>query len=421
VNNASLARSLRRAADLLDLHGASSFRVQAYRNAARSVEAESRALSEQVDDGVDLTRIPGIGKEMAAHIGELVERGALAFAEELAAEIPASLIDVAALPGVGAARARQFQRELGIVTVEALEAAARTGRVRRLAGFGAASQARILASIEQRRAEAAELAESEIDAAAGEARRGLLEVGHIRGDLHMHSTWSDGHDGIEEMVAACAARGYDFMALTDHSRSLKIAGGLDVGDLNRQRAEVERVRKRHPELQILHGAEVEILPDGSLDYDEDVLARLDVVVAAVHSRFTLPAAEQTARVLRALERGTVDVLAHPTGRKIGRRPPMRFDLEAILRCAAEHEVAVELNALPQRMDLTVRQLERARELGVKVAIGTDAHRVDGLELMTTGVAHARRAGLRKPDVLNAMKLKPLLRFLRGRRKRMRSA
>lgn len=416
MNNASIARALRRAADLLALEGANSFRVRAYRNAARAVAGEPRSLSEQVDAGLDLTRISGVGKEMAAHIRELVERGTLAFAEELAAEIPASLIDVAGLPGVGATRAQQLRHELGIETVEALEAAARIGRLRRLSGFGLASQARILASIEQRRAEAAELGESEVGERAEEELPGLIELVDVRGDLHMHSTWSDGRNTIEEMAVACVALGYEYMAVTDHSRSLKIAGGLDAEDLRRQRGEIERVRLRHPEVHILHGAEVEILADGSLDFDDDVLAELDLVVGAVHSRFTLPAAQQTARVLRALEGGLVDVLAHPTGRKIGRRPPMQLDIEAVLRCAAEHHVAVELNALPHRMDLAARHLRLARDLGVRVAIGTDAHRVEALEYMAGGVSQARRARLEKQDVLNALELEAVLRLLKSRRR-----
>lgn len=251
----------------------------------------------------------------------------------------------------------------------------------------------------------------EIEAAENGTLPRLLEPGDIRGDLQMHSTWSDGRNTIEEMVAACEALGYEYMAITDHSRSLTVAGGLDERRLRLQAGEIERVRQRHPGIRILHGAEVEILPDGALDFPDEVLAGLDLVVAAVHSRFDLPAAVQTQRILRALENPQVDVLAHPTGRKIDRRRPMRMDLDEVLACAAENHVAVELNALPRRLDLKDTQVRRACQLGAMVVIDTDAHSVDDLANMALGVAQARRGWLGANDLLNALPLGDLLQRL----------
>jgi DNA polymerase (family 10) len=215
------------------------------------------------------------------------------------------------------------------------------------------------------------------------------------------------------MLEACVERGYEYFAITDHSRSLAMTGGLDEERLLEQWKEIDAVQERHPEIRILKSLEVDILDDGSLDLSDEMLERLDLVLVSVHSRFGLPPDKQTARILRALRHPAVNVFAHPTGRLINERDPYEFDLEEVLRCAADHSVAVELNANPARLDLRDTDLARARELGVRVTIGTDAHRARDLAHMRYGVEQARRAWLTREHVLNA---RPLAEFLEALRK-----
>jgi DNA polymerase (family 10) len=242
----------------------------------------------------------------------------------------------------------------------------------------------------------------EIEAAAAGRLPHLIRVEDLRGDLHMHSTWSDGRNSIEEMVAACAARDYEYMVISDHSKSLAMTGGLDAYRLREQWKEIDEVRARHPEIRILRSMEVDILGDGSLDLEDEMLAGLDLVLVSLHSRLDLPAAQQTERVLRALEHPEVNIFCHPTARLINRRKPAEFDVEIVLRRAAELGVAVELNSSPSRLDLKDTHLVLARELGCKVVIDTDSHRTRELELMRYGVEQARRAGLGARDVLNTL-------------------
>jgi len=585
MENLEIAKVLSQMADLLEIQDANPFRVRAYRNAARFVDGYAKPMRKLVEEESDLTDLPGIGREMARHIHELIETAGLSVLDELAEKIPRSLIDVIELPGVGPKKAKKLWKELGIETVDELEQRAEAGEVAALDGFGEKSQQKILTGIEQFRqhrsrfklveadllvqplleylrerpeVERLEVAGSyrrrvetvgdidllaiatdaeavmdrftsypkvtqiqmsgrtrgrvslqsglevdlriltepsygaamvyftgskehniklrkraierglrlseygvfredggggdeseEKDPWAGEqlagrtekevystvelpwiepelredrgeveaAARGelpvLVELSDMKGDLQMHSTWSDGKNSIEEMVAACAARGYEYMALTDHSKALAMTGGLDAKRIREQWKEIEEVQERHPEIRILRSQEVDILADGTLDQDEDVLEELDLVVVSVHSRFDLPAAEQTARVLTALRHPHVDVLAHPTGRLINRRPPFDLQIDEVLDCAKENGVVVELNAHPERLDLKDSHLMLARELGLKVAISTDAHRARDLDLMHYGVEQARRAWLSKADVVNALPLKEFLQLLRS--------
>ena len=577
MENLEIARVLSQMADLLEIQNANPFRVRAYRNASRMVDAHAVPLRKLVAEGVDLTSLPSIGKDMSAHIVELVESGELAALDELTTQIPRSLIDVMELSGVGPKKARKLWQELGVETIDALEEAAQEGRVATLAGFGVKSEQKILAGIEQFRMhrgrfkiseadqlvlplleylreldgiEALEVAGSfrrrretvgdidllvitddpevamdrfihfpkvarvelsgetrgrvalqsglevdlrilpresygaalvyftgskehnirlrkralerglrlseygvfrqdeaaeaeadpwageqlagreekdvyrvvdlewippelredrgEIEAAAGEGLPELVEIDQIRGDLQMHSTWSDGKNSIEEMLQGCVAKGYEYFALTDHSKALAMTGGLDARRIREQWKEIEDVQARHPEIRILRSQEVDILADGTLDQDEDVLEELDLVVVSVHSRFELPAAEQTRRIIRALEHPRVHILAHPTGRLINKRPPFDLDIDEILHCAKENRVLVELNAHPERLDLKDTHLMRARELGLGVVISTDAHRVQHLDLMRYGVEQARRAWLGPADIVNTQALEPFL-------------
>ncbi|MEJ2238056.1 MAG: PHP domain-containing protein, partial [Gemmatimonadales bacterium] len=248
----------------------------------------------------------------------------------------------------------------------------------------------------------------EFDAADRQSLPQLITLEDIRGDLQMHSTWSDGKESIESMLAACAARGYEYFAITDHSKALAMTGGLDATRLREQWEEIGEVASRHDEIQILRGMEVDILADGGLDLEDEMLAELDVVLISVHSRFDLPAAKQTERILRAIQHSDVDILAHPTGRQINRRDAMSFDLDAVLECAAENQVAVELNAHPDRLDLNDVQLMQARDRGCDIVISTDAHRISDLDLMKYGVQQARRAWLESEAVLNTLPLKDVV-------------
>jgi DNA polymerase (family 10) len=565
LDNPEIARTLEEVADILEIQNANPFRIRAYRNAVRTVETVTVPLRRWVEENRQLTDLPGIGKEMANHIKEMVETGTLGFRDELLAEVPRSLIELMRLPGLGPKKARRVWDELKIGSVDELEAAAKEGRIAALPGFGAKSQEKILAGIadyrqqgsrfllneaersvepllaylretpEIERLEVAgsyrrrketigdidllaiasqplpvmerfrgyaqvdkilmagdtrstvvlgsglqvdlrvvpadcygaalvyftgskehnvklrrraverglriseygvftvheegsgtegecigggeeaevyatvglawippELREDhgEIELAAAGRIPELIRVEDLRGDLHMHSTWSDGRNSIAEMVAACAARGYEYMVISDHSKSLAMTGGLDAYRLREQWKEIDEVRARHPEIRVLRSMEVDILGDGSLDLEDEMLAGLDLVLVSLHSRLDLPLVPQTERVLKALEHRQVNIFCHPTARLINRRKPAELDLEVILRRAAELGVALELNCSPNRLDLKDTHLRLARELGCKIVIDTDSHRTRELDLMRYGVDQARRAGLGPGDVLN---------------------
>ena len=572
MDNPEIARILEEVADILEIQNANPFRIRAYRNATRTVETLTVPLRRWVEENRPLTDLPGIGKEMANHIREMVETGTLGFRDELLAEVPRSLIELMRLPGLGPKKAKKVHDELKISSVEELEAAAREGRIANLPGFGAKSQEKILAGIQEYRqhgsrllladaeryvepllaylretpeVERLEVAGSyrrrketvgdidllaiashpvpvmerfrsypqmdkilmagdtrstivlgsglqvdlrvvpaecygaalvyftgskehnvklrrravekglriseygvfrvqernqeeegefiagreeadvyatvglawvppelredrgEIEAAAAGRLPHLIRVQDLRGDLHMHSTWSDGRASIEEMVEACAARGYEYMVISDHSKSLAMTGGLDAYRLRQQWAEIDEVRARHPEIRILRSMEVDILGDGSLDLEDEMLAGLDLVLVSLHSRFDLPSDQQTERVLRALEHPAVNVFCHPTARIINRRKGVEMDLDLVFRRAAELGVALELNSSPNRLDLRDSHLKLAKELGCKVVINTDSHRTRELDLMRYGVEQARRAGLEPGDVLNTLPFEDL--------------
>jgi len=257
----------------------------------------------------------------------------------------------------------------------------------------------------------------EVEAADAGRLPELLTLDDIRGDLHWHTTWSDGADDVETMLEACAARGYEYAAITDHSQALRMTGGLDAAKLARQWealdiVERERERERGEAAPtLLRGLEVDILKDGRLDLDDDWLERLDIVVASVHSFFDLAQADQTERIVRALGHPSVNVLAHPTGRLLGRRDGIDVDLDAIFAAAAEHGVAIECNASPYRLDASDVHLMRAVRAGCTIVIDSDAHAAAGLDDMRFGVLTARRAWLGVDQVLNAWPLERVRAFL----------
>ena len=577
MENLEISRTLGQMADLLEIQDANPFRVRAYRNAARIIAELPTQLTELVGQKADLTELPSIGKDLARHIEELVETGRLALLDELGKDVPPRLIEVVRLPGLGPKKARRLWVELGIESVDDLEAAARSGLIEELPGFGVKSQEKILSGIErfrqntrrfglsvadrlvepllerlravegvervevagsyrrrketvgdidllavaddgapvmraflddpgvaevdmagdtrssvilasglevdlrvvpaesygaalvyftgskehniklrqraldrgmhlseyglfERRAEDEEREgrfeegrvpapeEEDIYAAVGlpwilptlredrgeieAAEKGelprVVELADLRGDLHMHSTWSDGKVSIEEMLEACVARGYEYMAISDHSKALAMIGGMDAEALELQLAQIETLRERHDEIRLLASMEIDILADGSLDLEDEMIERLDLVLVSIHSRFQLPRAEQTRRLVRAIEHPAVQIVGHPFGRRIGRRRPIDVDVDDILHCARENGVAMELNAHPERLDLSDTNLIKARELGVKLVISTDAHTPAQLDLIRYGIEQAQRAWLTPDEVINTL---PLDRFL----------
>jgi DNA polymerase (family X) len=241
----------------------------------------------------------------------------------------------------------------------------------------------------------------------------LVELGDIRGDLHAHTNASDGQHSIEALAEAARARGYQYILVSDHSRSSPVAGGLSAEELRAHVEEIRAARRARPDIRILAGSECDILPDGSMDYPDELLAELDVVIGAVHSRFKQPKDEMTRRICTALANPHVNVLAHPTGRLVGERDPYEVDLDEVLRAAKRHGKAVEINASPQRLDLNDVHGRRASELGVLVAINSDTHMLAHLDHMGLGVATARRAWIRPSQVVNAWPVEELLAWAKG--------
>jgi DNA polymerase (family X) len=255
----------------------------------------------------------------------------------------------------------------------------------------------------------------EIEAAAQHSLPHLVELADIKGDVHMHTTETDGQNSILEMAEAASAHGYQYIAITDHSKNLAMVNGLDEARALKHIARIREADKQmEGRIRIFAGIEVDILADGALDLDNEVLAQMDVVIASVHTRLEQSRDEMTARLIRALENPNTRVLGHPTGRMLLRREPVAVDIGAVLRRAGELGVAVEHNAAPERLDLCDRDLRLAKELGCKVVINTDAHSLRDLDKMTFGLRQLRRAWLTPEDVLNARKPVEFLAGLRPR-------
>jgi len=242
----------------------------------------------------------------------------------------------------------------------------------------------------------------EIELAAKHELPRLITATDLQGDVHMHTVETDGRNSIEEMAAAAQARGYKYMAITDHSKNLAFANGLDDA---RALVHIQRIRNasdRMNGIRIFAGIEVDILGDGTLDLSDDVLSQMDVVIASVHSQFSLDRETMTERLLKAIENPNTSILGHPTGRQLLRRDEYAFDIDSILKSAARHKVAMELNAYPDRLDLSDVHLRQAREHGVKIVINTDSHHTSHLDKIRYGILQARRAWLTKDDVLNTL-------------------
>ncbi len=557
MTNKSIARHLALAADLVELSGGNAFRARAFAQAARAVERLDGPAEARIADGT-ITDVPGIGRGLAADLAEFVATGTTRAVTDLLEALPPGIPDVLRVKGLGVKKVRQLWQEAGVVSLDSLEAAALSGRLADLEGFGAKTVANLLAGVEQLRSYAgrahlrdawrdataardvlraasieAELAgevrrqcnvvahvelvaagtlidvsnalvaagiaprpdagddgagdqavratlpiglpltvwlvapdrfgralwehtgpaehlaavaaradadalaaaatEEAVYAAAGlspippplrdddwlaEAAAGtlpvLLRTADLRGTVHNHTTASDGAHSLREMAEAARVRGLEYFGVCDHSQSLKIAHGLTPVELEAQIADVAALNAEQPGVRIFSGSEVDILADGSIDFADDLLARLDLVVASVHTGFSMSVDEATARVVRAVSNPHVDVLGHPTGRLLLRREGYPLDHEAVLDACAQHGVAVELNANPWRLDLDWTFVRAARARGLYVSINPDAHAMDGLDDVAWGVASAQKGGLTADGSLTSLDAEALAAWLSSR-------
>jgi DNA polymerase (family X) len=244
----------------------------------------------------------------------------------------------------------------------------------------------------------------------------LIKPQDIQSELHSHSTWSDGKLSIKAMALAARDRGYRVLAITDHSGSLGVAGGLSIDDIKKQREEIDQIQEELGDsIRLLQGCEVEIKADGSLDFSDEVLAGLDIVIASLHTSLRQPREQVTKRLINAIQNQHVDIIGHPTGRMIPNREGADLDMNAVLEAALEHKVALEINAHPARLDLDDVYARRAIEMGIPLSVNTDAHSDTDLDLLFFGVATARRAWVQPSDVINTWETKRLLDWLEARK------
>ncbi|MBI5144202.1 MAG: DNA polymerase/3'-5' exonuclease PolX [Candidatus Omnitrophica bacterium] len=570
MKNIEVAEFFEAIADLLEVKGDNPFKIRAYRKAAQNIRSLTEDIETIAEEG-RLEEIPGVGKDLAAKIVEIVKTGRLKHYEELKKKVPEGIIDLMAVPGIGPKTAKLLYDKLKIKGIEDLEKKAKAHKISGLPGLKEKTEENILRGIElvkkvlkrmslqealnlsgeiiaqlkklpdvkrispagslRRMKETVrdidilitstnpkkimdafvkfpivkdilahgetkasiltdngvqvdvrvveedsygaalvyftgsqahnihmrhmakkaglkineygvfiektnrwiagkeeadiyktlslpfippELREDrgEIEAALKGKLPQLVELSDIKGDIHVHSEWSDGEHSIEEMARACRKRGYEYVAITDHSKSLRVARGLSEKDVLKRLDEITALNRTLRGIRILSGVEVDILEDGSLDYSEDILKRFDIVVAAIHTGFKQSKEKLTNRILKAIDSRFVNIVAHPTGRLRGSRPAYDLDFDKIFEAAKKTRTFLEINSYPDRLDLDDVNSRAAKESGVKLAIGTDAHVVDQLGSMLLGVSVARRAWLTKRDVVNTFKLEELLKFLR---------
>lgn len=426
--NEELAALLREYAELLGLTGGDMFRVRSYEKAAKAVGGYPDDLGALPESA--LTKVPGIGKSVAAKIAEYRRTGTIQAVDQLRAKLPSGALVLSKVPGVGPKRALQIAGELGIASVGDLEQAVRGGRLRGVPGFGPKTEERILRGIEVAASDTAlrealrslapdataediyaVLAAQLATPRAGESglEQGLIQTEELRGDLHTHTDLTDGIVSLEGMIAAAEARGYEYYAVTDHAPNLVMQRMTDEKMLA-QRDQL-RALADTTGMALLHGTELNIAPDGSVDWDEDFLSGFDVCLASIHSSFEQDRVTMTKRFIAAAENPQVNVIGHPLTRKVGRRPPVQVDLDALYAACARTGTALEINASPDRMDLPPEHIAAARDAGVKFAVDTDAHSLVDLTHMPYGVAAARFGGLTTEDVINAWPLSRLEEFL----------
>jgi len=254
--------------------------------------------------------------------------------------------------------------------------------------------------------------QGEIEEAARNNLPKIIEYGDIKGDLHIHTSWSDGTQSVKDMALAAKAMGYEYIGISDHTKFLTIANGLEENRLLKQMREIDKVNQGIKGIKVLKGAEVNILENGSLDIRDEILAKLDYVIAGVHSKFKMDKEEMTERIINAMKNKRVDIIAHISNRRMPERGECQFDFDKILRAAKKYNVVLEINCQPVRMDLKDINIKRAKEAGVKMAINTDSHHKDQLKLMEFGISQARRGWAEKKDIINSQPLEKLLKFFK---------
>ena len=569
MRNLELAEIFDRIADMLEIKGENSFKVRAYRKVVLTLENLPEDIQRIYELG-RLRKIPGVGEGIAKKIEELLKTGKLGYYEELKKSLPEGLVNLLLVPDVGPKTAQLLYSKLGIASINELEKAAASGRIKNLDGMGEKTEENILRGIELLRRRTGrmllgtafqlshsiierlsqmneverinsagslrrmketigdidilitspdpkpvmdvfvnlpevtrvlahgdtkssvivenrvqvdvrvvknesfgaalqyftgskqhnikirefaakkglkvneygvfkikggkkiggedekevynkigipyippELREDrgEIEAALGGKLPELVELGDIKGDLHIHSLWSDGVDTIPELADSAKKIGYRYIAVCDHSESLKVAGGIEK---KRKLQQIEEIRKLNDKLsgfRILAGAEVDIKTDGTIDYDDEVLEKLDIVVAAIHTGFKQDVETMTSRIIKAMRNKFVNVIAHPTGRLIQAREGYEVDMHRLLKTARETGTMMELNSFPDRLDLSDVNCREAKEQGVMVSLGTDCHNRSQLDVMRYGVGTARRGWLEKKDIANCLELDALLKRL----------
>lgn len=555
IDKKQVIKLLEKIAVYLELKGENPFKISAYRKAAQALERDDRSLSE-IDD---FTKMKGIGKGTATVIDEYLENEESDTLKQLQAEVPAGLVPLLDLPGLGGKKLAKLYQQLGVTDAETLKEALEAGKVEELDGFGKKSAEKMLKAIEEAGARPERLpiavmlplaekiehfleqgktftrfsragslrrmretikdidfiiaSENAVETrdellaypdikeviASGETKVSvvvnegydigidfrivapeefattlhhftgskdhnvamrqlakendekiseygiekvetgevqtfeteeeffqhfglhfippevrenygevekfkepieLVELENIRGDLHMHSTWSDGAQSIKEMAERAKAKGYEYIAITDHSKYLRVANGLNEERLRLQRKEIEKVNAEMEDFHIFAGIEMDILPDGTMDFDDEFLKEMDFVIASIHSSFQQSQDQIMERLNNALENPHVHMIAHPTGRLIGRREGYDVNLEALIEGAKRTGTILELNANPNRLDLSWEWLMRAQEEGLNIAVNTDAHSYPMLEHMEIGIGAARKGWLRKDTVIN---------------------
>ena len=575
MRNREVAALFMELADILEIQGENPFRIRAYQRASQNIEGLGEDVAEIAKRG-ELVNVPGIGKDLAAKVEEILATGTLAALQELREKVPPGLVEMLGIPGLGPKMAKRLHEELNIAGVDQLEECARAGKLQGFAGIRAKTEEKILRGIDlfrkgrertplgfvlpiaeeihqhltkrcsvenisvagsvrrmretvkdldilvvtkdQASVMEAFLARDDIDevlargdtktsvrlrgnlqvdvravdsqcfgsalcyftgskahnirlreyavkmglkvneygvfkgeervAGATEAEvykalglpyiepemredRGEIEVAltgtlprlvtkdDLKGDLHVHSTYSDGKADIEDIAVAAQRSGLQWVGVCDHSKSLKIGRGLSVKELEQKIEEVRRVNAKHKGVLLLCGAEVDILTDGKLDYPDEVLKELDLVIAALHSGFRQDEKTITGRMISAMMHPLVHMIAHPTGRLFGERDPYAVNMEHVLEQAGRTGTALEINAYPKRLDLGDVMVRRARDMNVMLGIGTDAHQLDQLEYLELGLGVARRGWLEPRHLLNTFSRKEIVSYLRGKRKAAR--
>jgi DNA polymerase (family 10) len=571
IHNSDVSNIFNEVADLLEIQGKNQFRVRAYRNAARTVSGMSRNISDLVEEGEDLTQFPGIGDDLAGKIKQIVETGELEQLEKLKKDVPVELSQMMKIPHLGAKRVKVLYDELGIETIDELEKAAKSGKIRELEGFGKKTEGKIKNGVERQKESgdedriklisAEEYAEplieylrnvkgvekvtvagsyrrrketvgdidilvtckrgsdvienfvkyddvdrvvskgdtrstiilrnefqvdlrvvpqvsygaalvyftgskahnvklrtlgldrdlkineygvyknddriagkteeevydaidlsytepelredtGEIEAAKKDKLPKLVTLEDIRGDLQTHTKATDGKFTLEEMAQAARDLGYAYLANTDHSKRVTMAKGLDEKGLSEQIEKVDELNEKFNDFRVLKSIEVDILKDGSLDLSDDILKELDLVICSVHYNTNMSKEKQTERVIKAMDNPYFNIMAHPTGRLIGEREPYDIDVEKVMEAALERGCYMEINAQPDRLDLSDVYAKLAKEMGLKLAISTDAHTLSDLKTMRFGIYQARRGWLEKKDVLNTHTWKELKKLLK---------